>query len=184
MLTQYSRRAVPSLSPLSLRAELGRQTSGVMPGKGVRDVPAEAFIKAYAAHLKSNDNIKLPQWVDIVKTGTFKELAPYDPDWYYVRAASLARKVYLRQGVGVGAFRKQYGGRNKRKGAVPEHFAKASGGLIRHILIQLESEGLVEKYEGKKGGRKITSTGQRDLDLIAGRIQAAEEPEEEEEGAE
>ena len=100
------------------------------------------------------------------------------------RAASLARKVYLRQGVGVGAFRKQYGGRNKRKGAVPEHFAKASGGLIRHILIQLETEGLVEKYEGKKGGRKITSTGQRDLDLIAGRIQAAEEPEEEEEDAE
>lgn len=93
-----------------------------MPGKGVRDVPAEAFIKAYAAHLKSNDNvrlvpahatagtgqcvsstrctecvisralfvlqIKLPQWVDIVKTGTFKELAPYDPDWYYVRAGA------------------------------------------------------------------------------------------------
>lgn len=28
-----------------------------MPGKGVRDVPAEAFIKAYAAHLKSNDNV-------------------------------------------------------------------------------------------------------------------------------
>ena len=99
-------------------------------------------------------------------------------------AASLARKVYLRQGVGVGAFRRQYGGRNKRKGSVPEHFAKASGGLIRHILIQLENEGLVEKYEGKKGGRKITSQGQRDLDLIAGRIQATEEPEEEEEDAE
>lgn len=30
-----------------------------MPGKGVRDVPAEAFIKAYAAHLKSNDNVRL-----------------------------------------------------------------------------------------------------------------------------
>ena len=29
-----------------------------MPGKGVRDVPAEAFIKAYAAHLKSNDNVR------------------------------------------------------------------------------------------------------------------------------
>ena len=84
----------------------------------------------------------------------------------------------------MGAFRKQYGGRNKRRGVAPEHFAKASGGLIRHILIQLESEGLVEKYEGKKGGRKITSTGQRDLDLIAGRIQAAEEPEEEEDDAE
>lgn len=30
--------------------------------------------------------IQLPNWVDIVKTGRYKELAPYDPDWYYVRA--------------------------------------------------------------------------------------------------
>uniref|UniRef100_A0A2P2KYP1 Uncharacterized protein MANES_01G097700 n=1 Tax=Rhizophora mucronata TaxID=61149 RepID=A0A2P2KYP1_RHIMU len=30
--------------------------------------------------------IELPHWTDIVKTGRFKELAPYDPDWYYVRA--------------------------------------------------------------------------------------------------
>ena len=90
----------------------------------------------------------------------------------------------MRQGIGVGAFRKHYGGRNKRKGAVPEHFAKASGGLIRHILIQLESEGLVEKYEGKKGGRKITGQGQRDLDLIAGRINTKEDEVEDEEDAE
>ena len=32
--------------------------------------------------------IKLPQWVDIVKTGAYKELAPYDPDWYYIRAGA------------------------------------------------------------------------------------------------
>lgn len=30
--------------------------------------------------------MELPHWVDIVKTGTLKELAPYDPDWYYIRA--------------------------------------------------------------------------------------------------
>lgn len=30
--------------------------------------------------------MELPEWTDIVKTGTFKELAPYDPDWYYIRA--------------------------------------------------------------------------------------------------
>ena len=52
-------------------------------------------------------------------------------------AASLARKVYMRQNIGVGEFARQYGGRNKRKGAVPEHFAKASRGLIRHILKQV-----------------------------------------------
>jgi ribosomal protein S19E (S16A) len=34
--------------------------------------------------------IQLPNWVDIVKTATFKELAPYDPDWYYIRAGTAA----------------------------------------------------------------------------------------------
>lgn len=30
--------------------------------------------------------MKLPEYVDYVKTGRHKELAPYDKDWYYVRA--------------------------------------------------------------------------------------------------
>lgn len=30
--------------------------------------------------------MELPEWTDIVKTAKFKELAPYDPDWYYIRA--------------------------------------------------------------------------------------------------
>lgn len=54
------------------------------------------------------------------------------------------------------------------QGAVPEHFCRASGGLIRHILQQLETIGFVEKHPVK--GRRITSQGQRDLDLIAGRV--------------
>ncbi len=29
--------------------------------------------------------ISVPSWVDVVKTGTFKELAPYSDDWYYIR---------------------------------------------------------------------------------------------------
>lgn len=36
--------------------------------------------------------MQLPNWVDIVKTGTFKELGPYDPDWYYVRAGAGTRR--------------------------------------------------------------------------------------------
>jgi Ribosomal protein S19e len=47
---------------------------------------AEAFIAAYASHLKRSGKLEVPVWVDLVKTGSFKELAPYDPDWYYVRA--------------------------------------------------------------------------------------------------
>ena len=30
--------------------------------------------------------IALPAYVDYVKTGKHKELAPYDKDWYYIRA--------------------------------------------------------------------------------------------------
>ena len=37
--------------------------------------------------------IQLPSWVDIVKTAAFKELAPYNPDWYYIRAGE-APAVY------------------------------------------------------------------------------------------
>lgn len=33
--------------------------------------------------------MELPEWTDIVKTAKFKELAPYDPDWYYVRAGEI-----------------------------------------------------------------------------------------------
>jgi ribosomal protein S19E (S16A) len=34
----------------------------------------------------SSLQIEVPSWVDIVKTATFKELAPYDANWYYIRA--------------------------------------------------------------------------------------------------
>ena len=48
--------------------------------------------------------------MDYVKMGRFKELPPTDKDWYYIRAASVARHIYLRRGTGVGAFTKVYGG--------------------------------------------------------------------------
>ncbi len=35
--------------------------------------------------------VQLPQYVDYVKTGSFKELSPLDPDWYYVRAGACWR---------------------------------------------------------------------------------------------
>lgn len=47
---------------------------------------AESFIKAYSSHLKRSGKLEIPTWVDTVKTGAQKELAPYDPDWFYVRA--------------------------------------------------------------------------------------------------
>ena len=51
----------------------------------------------------------VPEWVDIVKDGVAKELAPYDEDWFYTRTASVARHLYIRAPVGVGTVRKIYG---------------------------------------------------------------------------
>ena len=85
------------------------------------------------------------------------------------RPASIARKIYCKQGLGVGQLRKFYGGLY-RMGHNKEHFTRGSGGHLRYILQQLEKIGLLEKYEGSKGGRKITSAGQRDLDSIPGQI--------------
>ncbi|KAJ9525301.1 hypothetical protein QJQ45_020838 [Haematococcus lacustris] len=148
----------------------------------VKDVSAEDFIKAYSAHLKSNDKLHLPTWVDVVKTGKFKELAPYDEDWYFVRAASIlvslfaaaaaiCRRLYNRPGIGIGRFQTLFGGRMHR-GAAPEKFSKSSGGLVRHIMQSLEEIGILEKCTSIKGGRKLTASGQRDMDVIAGGIKA------------
>merc|ERR1711865_948277 len=107
-----------------------------------KDVAAQDFVIAYAAHLKRIGKIEVPKWADLVKTAAFKELAPYDQDWYYIRAAAIARRVYLRGDVGVGAFKKIFGGRAHRG------------------------------KEGHRKGRRITPQGQRDLDSIAGQIGA------------
>ena len=69
-------------------------------GITVRDVAPAVFIEAYALHLKNSDRFEIPKWTDLVKTGVHKELGPTDDDWYFVRAASIARKVYLKPGVG------------------------------------------------------------------------------------
>eukprot|EP00729_Bicosta_minor_P026519 gene26519-5967_t len=51
----------------------------------VKDVQADKFIKSYAALLKRSGRLNVPKWVDLVKTGIHKELAPYNADWFYVR---------------------------------------------------------------------------------------------------
>merc|ERR1712094_132909 len=89
----------------------------------VKDVSADKFINAFAKHMKQQGRFEVPKWADVVKTGVSKELAPYDPDWLYVRAASVARHVYNRGGSGVGSFRKVYGSQ-QRRGTCTNHFVR------------------------------------------------------------
>ncbi|CAK8677930.1 unnamed protein product [Clavelina lepadiformis] len=135
----------------------------------VKDVNQQDFVVAFAAHLKKSGKLKVPEWVDLVKTGKHKELAPYNPDWYYVRCASIMRHLYIRGGVGVKTFRKIYGGR-KRRGTKPAHFCPGGSSVARKALQSLEGVKLVSKDE--MGGRRITPQGQRDLDRIAGQVAA------------
>ena len=146
-----------------------------------------------------------------------------NPTYEFCNSASMARKIYLRGGIGVGAFRRIYGG-SKRNGSRPPHFCKSSGSIARHILQQLQTMNIIEldskgwvpfalngfiltcnrdsgwlesnvlgiyiiclntwsiwkkkigiflNFSFRTRGRRITSSGQRDLDQVAGRIAVA-----------
>lgn len=56
-------------------------------------------------------NLILVMNILILQTARFKELAPYDDDWFYTRVASVARHLYMRSPVGVGAVTKIFGGK-------------------------------------------------------------------------
>lgn len=101
-------------------------------------------------------------------------MPPQDSEgWFYKRAASVARHIYLRKQVGVGKLNKLYGGA-KNRGLRPHKHVDASGSVNRRVLQALEKIGVVEI--SPKGGRRISENGQRDLDRIA--AQTLEEDEE------
>ncbi|EGP90881.1 unnamed protein product [Zymoseptoria tritici ST99CH_1A5] len=150
-----------------------------MGGVSVRDVPSDKFIAAYAAFLKRQGKLPIPGWSDTVKLSHAKELPPQSQDWFYIRAASVARHVYVRKTVGVGRLRKAHGG-TKNRGSRPSHHVDASGAVDRKIFQALEKIGVLETDE-EKGGRRITQSGQRDLDRIAQTTLEAEEEDEDDE---
>ncbi len=129
------------------------------------DVPASKLIEKLAKYLQENvDEINPPPWASIVKTGTHVQRQPQNPDWWYIRCASLLRKIYAHGPVGVEKLRAEYGGR-KDYGVKPEHAAKASGAVIRKALQQLEAAGLTEPF--KTRGRRVTREGRKLLQELA-----------------
>lgn len=44
----------------------------------------DVFLFAFA--IFRSGKMKVPEWTDFIKTGKFKEMSPYDPDWYFIRA--------------------------------------------------------------------------------------------------
>lgn len=71
----------------------------------------------------------------------------------------------MRKTVGVGRLRKAHGGQ-KNRGSRPSHHVDASGAVDRKVMQALEKIGVLEQDE-EKGGRRITQSGQRDLDRMS-----------------
>ncbi|MEA3255729.1 MAG: 30S ribosomal protein S19e [Candidatus Altiarchaeota archaeon] len=132
----------------------------------VYEIPADKLINEVACDLKEKVKLKRPEWALFAKTGTHKERQPDDEDWWWVRAASILRKIYLNGPIGVQKLRTVYGDR-KNRGARPEEFRRAGGKNIRTILKEFDQLGFTEKVSG---GRRITAKGQSYLDKITGNI--------------
>jgi len=133
-------------------------------------VPADELIKRVAARLKESygNIIKPPEWAVFVKTGTHKEYPPLQEDWWYIRAASMLRKMYKSgEPIGISTFSVIYGGK-KRFGSSPPHFRRASRAIARNILKQLEAAGLVTRIPGS--GRQLTPVAVSMLDNISREI--------------
>ena len=127
-------------------------------------VEPSKLIREIAEKLKEYPEIVPPENSKFWKTAFFKEIAPVEEDFWYIRCASLLRKVNKYKEIGVNRLRKNYGGRN-RKGSGLNHSAKASGKIIRVALQQLEKAKLIEITE--KNGRKVAKEGHSLLERTA-----------------
>ncbi|MFB6193763.1 MAG: 30S ribosomal protein S19e [Halobaculum sp.] len=133
------------------------------------DVPADDLISEVADRLE--DRIDEPGWAEFVKSGVDRELPPQQDDFWYVRAASLLRKVADQGPIGVGTLATEYGGAKNgttRYRVAPPRQSDGSRKIIRTILQDLEEEDLVETAQGE--GRRITSDGRAFLDEAAGDV--------------
>ncbi len=128
------------------------------------DVPPSVLLPKLAAELRTRQSVAPPPWAVFVKTGVHKQRAPDQPDWWYLRSASVLRKIYLRGFVGIERLSAEYGGKRDR-GSAPYHARTGSRAVLREIVQQLEKSGLVQPY--KTRGRRVSPEGQKLLDALS-----------------
>ena len=159
---------------------LGRNSRDLIT---IKDVPANDFITAYAEHLKKTQKVTpMKNWF-YIKTGHFKKVSPYSEDWFYVRAAALARIVYLRPEIGINTLRNVFGGR-ENNGNAQYHHALGSAKVLRYCMQQLENANILMRLNDKRNTnhetvpdkkdvllpRVITPEGQKEVNEIAKQV--------------
>lgn len=134
------------------------------------DAPADALIEALAEDL--SDRIEEPDWATFAKAGPDREFPPEQDDFWYVRAASILRRVAIDGPVGVDRLSTHYGGPkggSTRFQVAPKHRADGSEKVIRTILQQLEEVDLIERPPNDEG-RVVSAEGRSLLDSTAGEV--------------
>lgn len=127
------------------------------------DIPADKLISKIAENLKKDKKLEPLPWIAFVKTGCHVDKIPQNKDWWYLRCASLLRKVYIHGPVSISDLKSVYGGK-KQIGYNLAHHKDAGGAIIRKALQQLESSGYIVK---KARGRVLSDEGMKRIDRIA-----------------
>ncbi|MBU5575170.1 MAG: 30S ribosomal protein S19e [Candidatus Aenigmatarchaeota archaeon] len=135
-----------------------------------KDVPAQKLINEVAKALEAYKEIQPPLWSKFTKTGVCCERPPIQDNFWYLRCASILRKLYISNTpIGVRKLQTVYG-KLRRRGHKPPHHRKAGGKIIRLMLQQLEKAGFITKTEKPKKGRIITPKGIKFLDKVSNKI--------------
>ena len=127
----------------------------------VFDVPSKELIDEVAKKLETDKIVSMPEANSYSRTGVSKENPPENNNWWYVRCASILRKIYINDGIGIEHLRAEYGGKRNR-GYKPHKARSGSGSITRRAVQQLEKAGYVTRIKGK--GRVLTPKGRSFLD--------------------
>lgn len=133
------------------------------------DVPPDALIEALSERLE--DRLDRPDWMTYAKTSPAKEFPPEQDNFWYVRGASILRKVAMEGPIGVSRLSTEYGDRAEgtaRFRSRPSRRVDASRKIIRTLLQQLQDADLILLEEG--AGRRVTPDGERLLNEVAAEV--------------
>jgi small subunit ribosomal protein S19e len=131
----------------------------------IYDVKGSELVKVAAQRLK--EKMKKPEYIIYAKSGAHRERPPQDPDFYFVRSASILRQIYVNGPVGTERLRTRYGTRLEHNGTHRHHHQKAGGSLIRESMQALEALNFIKKT---KKGRIIAPAGKAFLDRVSKEI--------------
>ncbi|AFM99424.1 ribosomal protein S19 [Encephalitozoon hellem] len=111
----------------------------------IYEVRPEKFNEALKSYLKSTNMVVPLQDYDIMKTGTGKEQAPIEDDWYFTRMASIVRQISIKGAVTPEFLAKRYGTR-KNRGCRPSKYVNAFPEIGISVLENLKNMGWINEH--------------------------------------